>query len=756
MRKRRKLCGVLLVVTALVLMMLPVSEADAAASASDFKMEGSTLVKYRGSEKSVSIPDTVEVIGEGAFEENKNVELVVVPNSVKRIDGYAFWGCDRLDTVVLGKGLTQVEDFAFAGCKGLKQMTIPANITSIGNQAFGDCVNLKDISIPPETTQIAESAFEGCFQLIIHCEEGSTADTYAQAFYERQKEMPEYEDVPDYSPEPPDVEGTDSAPTPAPTTEPVPEPDAEPVPPSGGESVLGSSWVVGNRAFVYIPTDNLQVLGGSADSANGGQGSGGTGDGQIGETPVAGSLWEENLAEAGLAKYTIVDGQIVADQAYYGNRQLGSVTLPEGIREIGQFSFARSSMTDIVIPEGVADIGYGAFYHCDSLATVTLPESVMNVEPKAFENTAWMKNFLDSGEEFLISGGVLVSYGGGSAAVMVPEGVRVIGAEAFAEHEEMESLILPDSVKVIGEGAFENCSNLVQVDLGMGVEEIKDRAFLGCGIFEAGTFRIPASVKKIGLRAFEGVELEYEGEQPTMTHETSAERLSNESYRGLGEEGGENAGVTIAGAEGAAHLEGAARSYVLTVSATEDIQAMEEACRRSFQSSMPENMTVYDLILTDNTGIPLTKLGKRLLTVVLPVPENLAGQRLVLLALDRNGQPEALPVERVSLNGTEAFQFRTNHLSLFGVYGLGEADVQEELQEVDVTWADMAGPQGAAEHVIPWALYRLMAGGILFASGLFLLLTAGVRKRRRETAGNAGFSYIIGKSSGQGRTAAKR
>ncbi len=63
MRKRRKFGGVLLIITALVLMMLPVSEADAAASASDFKMEGSTLVKYRGSDKNVSIPDTVEVIG---------------------------------------------------------------------------------------------------------------------------------------------------------------------------------------------------------------------------------------------------------------------------------------------------------------------------------------------------------------------------------------------------------------------------------------------------------------------------------------------------------------------------------------------------------------------------------------------------------------------------------------------------------------------------------------------------------------------
>ena len=131
MKKGKRLSGVILVILALIIMQLPISEADAASSpVSDFKMEGSTLVKYRGTEKNVSIPDTVEVIGEGAFEDNTNVELVVIPNSVKRIDPYAFWGCEHLDTVVLGRGLTMVGDYAFAGCSGLEQMTIPSNVTS--------------------------------------------------------------------------------------------------------------------------------------------------------------------------------------------------------------------------------------------------------------------------------------------------------------------------------------------------------------------------------------------------------------------------------------------------------------------------------------------------------------------------------------------------------------------------------------------------------------------------------------------------
>ena len=119
MRKRKKLVGVLMIVASLIIMQLPVSEADAASSsASDFRIEGSTLVKYRGTEKNVSVPDTVKTIAQGAFEDDTNVELVVLPNSVERIESYAFWGCENLDTVVLGKGLSAVGDYAFAGCSG--------------------------------------------------------------------------------------------------------------------------------------------------------------------------------------------------------------------------------------------------------------------------------------------------------------------------------------------------------------------------------------------------------------------------------------------------------------------------------------------------------------------------------------------------------------------------------------------------------------------------------------------------------------
>lgn len=701
-----------MLIGALIIMQLPVSEADAASSASDFKMEGSTLVKYRGTDTNVSVPNTVEVIGESAFEENDTVELIVLPNSVKRIEAYAFWGCDRLDTVVLGKGLKEVGDYAFTNCKGLKDMSVPGNVQTIGIQAFADCVNLTDITIPPETTSIHETAFDGCAKLKIHCETGSAADKYAAEFMEKQKEMPEYEDVPNYGGSDEEDSGDgdsgredsgyedsgDEAPGygnktgdgvtgGTEGTEEVPSQDAV----TDAGNVLGSTQIVGNRAVVFIDNTSPAVLDGNERPSE--------------EAPRQVTAGEMQETENGsIPKYTIVDGRIVADQAYYKKQDLTQVTLPQGIEEIGQFAFARSTVSDIVIPEGVTDIDYGAFYHCDLLKQAVLPSSVENVEPKAFMHTLWVEDFLQNGtEDFLISGKVLIAYRGQEEEAVVPDGVQVIAGEVFTGNTKLGSVVLPESLRVIGEGAFEGCSNLTKVQMGTQVAQIRDRAFAGCPVEK---LELPASLQEVGLQAFDGrTEVRYGGTQtPLATHETSAERLSNEKYRnGAQEESDSAAAVAVTGMEpAAAYLEGADRSYTLSVSAVEGDQKapMQSAYQRIGRITLPESILIYDLQLTDDSGIPVTKLGKQVLTVTLPLPESLAGENVRAVTLDRNGQLENVKSRRVSLDGTDAVSFETTHLSLFGIYGDGTVYDSEAAGEMTVNIQNMsAGPAGNAEDV---------------------------------------------------------
>lgn len=425
MNHKKWMAVIALAVTALILTHLPVSEADAAASASDFQTQGSTLVKYRGTEERVTIPDTVEVVGESAFENNQKVQFVVIPKSVKRLEAYVFWGCNNLEEVVLGKGLTAVDEYSFAGCTGLKQITIPENIQSIDAQAFAGCVNLTDIYIPATVTGIAEDAFLNCDNVTIHADEGSVAAQFAQKLAEQKNRDPLVTAAPVQTPTA--VSRPDTQATTEPVSTATPAPAATPVP----GNVLGSTIIVGNHALVMVHPGEEKVQQGYTE-------------------PEAG---QETGEEQDITAET--ENGKVPEWMYYRNQSVSAVTIPEGTTEIGRFAFSRSSLRTVTIPEGVTVIDYAAFYHCDNLDNVILPDTVNTVGAKAFTHTGWMDDFEENSmDDFLISGDILVAYKGNLPEVVIPDGVRVIAEEAFRNHTELKKVHLPASVTDIGNDAF--------------------------------------------------------------------------------------------------------------------------------------------------------------------------------------------------------------------------------------------------------------------------------------------------------------
>ena len=425
MNHKKWMAVIALAVTALILTHLPVSEADAAASASDFQTQGSTLVKYRGTEERVTIPDTVEVVGESAFENNQKVQFVVIPKSVKRLDAYVFWGCNNLEEVVLGKGLTAVDEYSFAGCTGLKQITIPENIQSIDAQAFAGCVNLTDIYIPATVTGIAEDAFLNCDNVTIHADEGSVAAQFAQKLAEQKNRDPLVTAAPVQTPTA--VSRPDTQATTEPVSTATPAPAATPVP----GNVLGSTIIVGNHALVMVHPGEEKVQQGYTE-------------------PEAG---QETGEEQDITAET--ENGKVPEWMYYRNQSVSAVTIPEGTTEIGRFAFSRSSLRTVTIPEGVTVIDYAAFYHCDNLDNVVLPDTVNTVGAKAFTHTGWLDDFEENSmDDFLISGDILVAYKGNLPEVVIPDGVRVIAEEAFRNHTELKKVHLPASVTDIGNDAF--------------------------------------------------------------------------------------------------------------------------------------------------------------------------------------------------------------------------------------------------------------------------------------------------------------
>lgn len=117
-----------------------------------------------GGLKNVTIPDSVTVIGQGAFE-NSDIESITMGNNVTKIYFAAFSGCTELETVNIGENVEEIGSEAFSNCSKLKKIIIPDSVTYLGSKAFYQCSNLLNATIGNSVLEIGDSTFCGCTNL---------------------------------------------------------------------------------------------------------------------------------------------------------------------------------------------------------------------------------------------------------------------------------------------------------------------------------------------------------------------------------------------------------------------------------------------------------------------------------------------------------------------------------------------------------------------------------------------------------------
>ncbi len=115
--------------------------------------------------QSVTIPQCVTSIGEGAFAGSKNLDSLTINDAATSIGAWAFDECYKLTTLKLGKNITTIGDYAFYDCRILNNVTIPQSVTSIGDHAFGCCYGMVSFTIKDAATSIGEYAFWNCQKL---------------------------------------------------------------------------------------------------------------------------------------------------------------------------------------------------------------------------------------------------------------------------------------------------------------------------------------------------------------------------------------------------------------------------------------------------------------------------------------------------------------------------------------------------------------------------------------------------------------
>ena len=100
-------------------------------------------------------------IADCLFEDLFGLREVSLPDTLEEIGDQAFCGCGNLKTINFPEGLKSIGDSAFWDCDSLEEITLPASLESIGSDAFGDCGELRRVYLPRDC-QVAEDAFDEC------------------------------------------------------------------------------------------------------------------------------------------------------------------------------------------------------------------------------------------------------------------------------------------------------------------------------------------------------------------------------------------------------------------------------------------------------------------------------------------------------------------------------------------------------------------------------------------------------------------
>lgn len=347
--------------------------------------------------------------------------------------------------------VTSIGEKAFKNFIELTEIIIPPGVTEIGNHAFLGCSNLKRITLPDSITKIGEYAFSECDSL---------------------------------------TEIT--------------------IPP--GVTEIG--------AGVFSDSRNLKNIT-LPDSIT-----------KIGEY----AFFKCNS----LTEIIIPSGVTELEYGLFSScSRLTAVSIPCSIRSIGELAFDDCcSLADITIPEGVVSIKNRAFAYCVHLTGIRIPESVASIGRDALLGCTKLTGITYSGTmkqwneygcdvppdtdiacrdgkivlrirrvmyqntEYGLADG-LTPYGKNNCKeIVIPEGIRFIGAQAFRDCNSITGITIPPGVTSIDEKAFCKCRGLTDIVIPEGVTEIGKSAFLNCDSLNSLT--IPSTVTEIEPHAFEG------------------------------------------------------------------------------------------------------------------------------------------------------------------------------------------------------------------------------------------------------------
>ena len=411
--------------------------------------------------KTIIIPGTCKEIAQNAFRNNPTLEHVIMEDGVEKIGQYAFRECTNLTTVEMPDSITQIGMDCFRYNSNLENVKLSNNIKILNEQVFYGCTNLKNIELPENLEQIKSSCFSGTS--IAEIKLPSNLKTIASG-----------------SSLPSTLQTIDTSEN------------------NYFEFINGVLYTKDLKTLVFALSNVTSVI--IEESVE-----------QISTSAFANcsslttisipskvkSIGSLAFSNSKLSKITVSSGNnyFSTDERYnlynkdgtvlYRCFDKGNITIKDGVKNIVRGAFMNNgTITGITLPEsyvGNTTTGIATF---PILNYIYLPEKVQNINKQAYVN---IKNIEVSPEnlylnsinnEYILSedGTELYWVKSDLTDVQIPDTVKTIKKYALM-YTKAENIVLPSSIEKIEEGIIYNSTSMKKIEIQSNIKEISTIAF---------------------------------------------------------------------------------------------------------------------------------------------------------------------------------------------------------------------------------------------------------------------------------------